>query len=317
MSAIFDIVNSVLPNNGDTGGLLGLAGGAPFAGDNTGFVDIAGSPFTAGTDLQPLARAGGSAALGALAGGINFGDTLGATAGVDTGFAGDVGTFGSESSGFGTDSSFIEGGSGLSSPPGMSPGADQFGNFDMGSGPSGTEPFTGGEATPATKSITDNLSELWKKYQSLTKSPIGTAYNIGSGLYGLLQGRNLQQLAKTAADKQDPFASQRAQYQQMLAQLTSTGDVTKLPGYAAGLEAVNRGQAAGGYLGSGNQVLANSTYGTNLYNSTVAQLGGLAGGNFAPGGAGNTLLSGNVSGLQLQGNALNRLGMGASQLFTP
>lgn len=275
------------------GGFLGGAELGAGAGVGAEGSDIFGSTqiggFTSDVGQSAAGYAPGTALGQSLTSGVNSLGQIASDASSILGPSGSVGTFGD--------------------PAMFTPGAGADLTSAFG-GPAGAGAGTG------FGSLADNLAELWKKYQGLTKSPLGTAFNIGSGLYGLLQGRNLQKLASTAADRQDPFASQRGQYQQQLADLVRTGDVTKLPGYAAGLQAVNRSQAAGGYLGSGNQVLADATYGTNLYNSTVAQLGGLAGAGFGPGGAGNTLLAGNTGSLQLTGNALNRIGLGLSSMTT-
>lgn len=76
---------------------------------------------------------------------------------------------------------------------------------------------------------------------------------IGSGLYGIAAGQQQQALARQAAERfQMP-----------------TADVTQLPGYQAGLEAVQRSLAAQGYQGSGNMMAALQNYGQNAYQQAV------------------------------------------------
>lgn len=73
--------------------------------------------------------------------------------------------------------------------------------------------------------------------------PMGIA-NIISGLYGFDQSRKLQKSMRPP----------------------NPGDVTKTPGYEAGLEAVQRSMGAQGYQGSGNMMAALQKYGGDAYN---------------------------------------------------
>lgn len=67
-----------------------------------------------------------------------------------------------------------------------------------------------------------------------------------------------------------------------LAQLPSPGQVTSIPGYQAGLDAVQRSMAAQGYQGSGNMMAALSKYGGDAYNQYVQQRLASAQGQMAP-----------------------------------
>ena len=69
------------------------------------------------------------------------------------------------------------------------------------------------------------------------------------GLYGLSESLRLQRMAK----------------------LPSPGEVTSLPGYEAGMEAVRRSMASQGYQGSGNMMAAMAKYGGDFYNQAVGQ----------------------------------------------
>lgn len=136
--------------------------------------------------------------------------------------------------------------------------------------------------------------------------------NLGSGLYGMYLSNQQRQLAQQAAGMQDPFGPYRGQYATQLSQLMADpSKITTYPGYEAGLEGVNRGMAASGYLGSGNQMAALQKYAGDFYNNAVAQLGGLAGATFAPTG-GSMLLQGNMNAANLASSSLGTLGYGAA-----
>lgn len=109
-----------------------------------------------------------------------------------------------------------------------------------------------------------------------------SAYNMGTGLYGLYNAEEARRAAKQP-QVYDPFGPQRAQYQQQLAELTA--DPSKIqsdPGYTSGLQAVQRTMAAQGYLGSGNMMNEIANFGGNFYNQAVSRLSGLAGANIGP-----------------------------------
>jgi hypothetical protein len=100
----------------------------------------------------------------------------------------------------------------------------------------------------------------------------------------------------------DPFAKYRAGYGSQLAALeANSGSITTRPGYQAGLQAVQRGAAAGGYLGSGNEMAALAKYGGSFYEQEAARLAGLAGAGQAPG-------TGQVPAAMLAGQALAGFG---------
>lgn len=120
--------------------------------------------------------------------------------------------------------------------------------------------------------------------------PLSNLTNIGSGLYGLMQGRQM------AAPGQQANA-------ELTKLMQDPNYIRSMPGYDAGIQAVNRGMAAGGYIGSGNQMTALQDYGGKFYNDTMARLSGV-------GGTAN-------AGLNLQGNALNRLAMGFGGMNFP
>lgn len=130
-----------------------------------------------------------------------------------------------------------------------------------------------------------------------------------AGLQGAKDSENSAdkafELANEMIQRSDPFyryrehAGQRMVDRQLQLENYSVdpGDVTQIPGYQAGLEAVQRAGAAQGFTGSGNMVKALQDYGGNFWNAerqfrvgerTALQgerdkLAGYAGGNVAPG----------------------------------
>ena len=92
-----------------------------------------------------------------------------------------------------------------------------------------------------------------------------------NSLYGIYQGQQLQKLAEQRQAQQNQYADMLAGLMRNPSSLVNT------PGYQAGLEAVQRGLAASGYLGSGNEMTALLNYGGNIYDQQVARLAGLAG----------------------------------------
>lgn len=159
------------------------------------------------------------------------------------------------------------------------------------------------------------MEELMKMVMG--KNPWGNIFNIGRGIYGLHQSRDMQKLAEQAMKTENPFGPYRDEYAQKLRGLyADPSSITKMPGYEAGIQAVNRGMAKSGYLGSGNQMTALQKFGGDFFNAEADRLAMLAGAKFAPGG-GSQLLQGSIAAKQLEGNALNTLiygvlGAGAS-----
>lgn len=116
-----------------------------------------------------------------------------------------------------------------------------------------------------------------------------TGQLIGGGLNALLGGGS-KSGATAAASAADPFASQRAQYQPMLAQLMSGQFSPSDPSYAwrfqQGQQATDRAQAAMGNLMSGNRLAALTQYGQGMASTEyqnqfnrLALLSGASGGS--------------------------------------
>lgn len=145
--------------------------------------------------------------------------------------------------------------------------------------------------------------------------PWGTMASVGSiatGLFGLDERKKLQRTASQAAQMQDPFGSQRPQYQAQLAALMANPQsITNVPGFDAGRLAVERSMAAQGYNPasskiSGNYLDAMGQYGGNFYNQEVQRLMQLAGAGIPPSG-GNILMSGQMGSTALTGQALQSI----------
>lgn len=132
-----------------------------------------------------------------------------------------------------------------------------------------------------------------------TLSGVGDLLRGGFGLY---QANQLKQAAKPSAINQQAEG-------QLQALMADPSSVTKLPGYEAGLEAMQRGMAAGGFLGSGNMATALQKYGGDFYNNAIGQYA-----NLSQLGRGNEA-NYRMGSIQLAGQALNSLGYGGLKLF--
>lgn len=136
--------------------------------------------------------------------------------------------------------------------------------------------------------------------------PLSSLLSLASGAYGLSNAAQMQKLAEQAG------ASTRyaPQYAAQLSQLMQNpSSITSMPGYEAGMTAVERSMAAQGYQGSGNMAAALQQYGGNFFNSQVAQLQGLAN----PSGAG-AAMSGMGTANEAASSALGALGYGVRGL---
>jgi hypothetical protein len=178
-----------------------------------------------------------------------------------------------------------------------------------GLGPSTQSPALGSAtATAAAQNL--QTSAFLEEIKKMLNNPWLRAANTASGILGLMKASELSKLAQRAASQQDPFGPYRAGYAEDLRRLmTNPADVTKLPGYEAGIEAVNRGLAKAGYLGSGNQMAALQQYGGAFYDQAAQRLAQLAGAQFPPSG-GEALLRGGALQTDLMSRALASLAMG-------
>jgi len=145
--------------------------------------------------------------------------------------------------------------------------------------------------------------------------PWGTMASAGSivtGIMGLNERKKIQEAGMRAAEMQDPFGSQRPQYQAQLARLMADpSSITSVPGFDAGRLAVERSMAAQGYNPASSKVSGNyldsmGTYGGNFYNQELARLMQLAGAGIGPSG-GNLMLSGQMGSSALTGQAIQSI----------
>ena len=177
--------------------------------------------------------------------------------------------------------------------PGLSmdtgPAGGGIGNAPSYGGPGTEGAGAAGEGAP---SFYDQMLERLKSFAG-GKGNLRGGLNIASGLTQLSRGRSLSRSS-------DPFAKYRAGYGAQLAALEANpSSMTNLPGYQAGLQAIQRAGAAQGYTGSGNMAVSLAKYGGDFYNQQVNRLAGLAGAG-APVGQG-----------AMEGNAMEGAGIGA------
>ena len=167
-------------------------------------------------------------------------------------------------------------------------------DFSSGFGPVGAGDVGTGYSSYAEPSF-------WSRFQG---NPWLKAMSYGSGAIGVLGG--IESLKRPAV--YDPFAGQRGQYQEQLSRLASDPSyITQLPGYQAGLQAIERSMAANGYLGSGNMMLALQDYGGKAYSDEFARLSSLAGAGISP-----MPDNSRAQGLEMLSRGLASIGFGAA-----
>lgn len=103
----------------------------------------------------------------------------------------------------------------------------------------------------------------------------------------------------------DPVQAQRGQYMDQLKAFVSNPDISSVPGYKAGLEAVEDAGAAQGFTGGGNMATSLLKYGGSVANQWLQSLMQLAGFNLAP-----TNVSGGVIGAAEGSAGLLSAGLG-------
>lgn len=275
--------------------LPGLGGGEAAAGSGANLASMGGAQ-----GLMPGAAAGLSEMGGGtgLMYGLDAGSSLGAMGGLT---AADLGMMG------GVDYSLA--GAGLGGLGMTAPG------FDMGAmGGMGPVDYSLGSATGiGTTGGGGGMMDMFRRRMAaMGMTPgnlgmIGGGLNIASGLYGLNAAQQMSQMAQRA----DPFAGYRPGYAAQLAQLTADPSrITSMPGYRAGMQAVQRSMAAQGYQGSGNMMAAMSKYGGDFYNQEVNRLAALGGANISP----QTALMGQGMASDLASRGLASLGYGTRMM---
>lgn len=152
------------------------------------------------------------------------------------------------------------------------------------------------------------IEQLLKRYGLGKGGNASGIMNLLSSGIGLYQSGRARNTAERASSMENPFGPERAKYAGMLSNLMSNPDsITSMPGYKAGLTAVERKMASQGYVGSGNMGAALQEYGGKFFNDEAARLSRLAGADFGPGG-GNQLIAGNRDANDLLSKSLASLG---------
>jgi len=197
---------------------------------------------------------------------------------------------------------------------GMDYGAPDLGGWAGGAGGYGME--AGGRDT-SNWLFNSPLKSLQGWAQNTGVQPWGSSSNLmsmGSGIYGLMEADKLKKMAMLAQQQADPWGASggRAMAGGQLQQLLQDPNmVTSMPGWKAGLQAVQR--KMGTMPGSGNMMSALSEYGGNFYNNALSQLGGLAGANANPAAAQQLALSGMGMGTDVASRSLATLGYGVQR----
>jgi len=179
-------------------------------------------------------------------------------------------------------------------------GADLQGAFGGEAGPGGPGGATFG-AEPAGQSYYQQFLD-WMKKRGMLKTGM-QGLNAVSGIYGMNKARQLEKLAQAASPMRTQAVSDAAALQ------ADPSRVTSLPGYKAGLQAVERRMASQGYLGSGNMMVALRDYGGKQYDTELARLTALA----QPSA---TELQGTIAANQMRNQSLKSLGYAAMGLFS-
>lgn len=171
----------------------------------------------------------------------------------------------------------------------------------------------------------------------MSLATVASIITIGGGIYSATRSqRNTQNAANAAADRADPFGDYRAQFANRLESgfdALTRFDPTQIsldPAYQfrlkSGIDAINRGAAANGMLGSGNRLIALQELGQGLasdftqqqWNRNMGILGML--GQFSgattgsPASAGNLMLQGGQAANSQFNQGLNAIGSGLGGL---
>jgi hypothetical protein len=127
------------------------------------------------------------------------------------------------------------------------------------------------------------FSNLGTGASAVGGTPFGQILQGLGGIFGGLVGHNTAPNPSALAAQADPFAAARPQFTAAaLNMLQHPESISSTPGFKAGTEAVNRGMAAQGFLGSGNQSAALMNFGENFWLNDMMQLAQLGGANVNP-----------------------------------
>ena len=198
---------------------------------------------------------------------------------------------------------------------GQAPAAGGTAAGDVATGFSGAGAGLGGAGVPTGTAAAGAASGL----SSLTNPGLLTSLGqVGIGAAGLATASGLKSSAAATAASVDPFGPNRAQYATQLNALMAdpSGKLTSIPGYQAGLEAVERSGASQGWTGSGNMMAALQQYGGSFYQQQLQNLMQLSGANWnnAP-AAGQIAQQGQTNAASITASAINPLVTGATGLI--
>lgn len=169
--------------------------------------------------------------------------------------------------------------------------------------------LTGSTDLANTAANSDLMSSIWKSPTTKSLADMFSSLGSNTGWLDLLKGgMSLYQSSQMAKNGTPSPAAQIAN-SQLAALLADPSSMTKLPGYEAGIQAVQRSGAANGYLGSGNMQVGLSKYAGDFYNNTLRQLSSIA-------NEGRGIdQQYNLASTALTGHAINNFGYGLTKLF--
>lgn len=286
-------------------GLLGGGAGAG-AGATTGTSGVGTTTAGAGTDIF----GGNGMATG-------FTDTGTAGGALDTGYAGSGAVTGSTvPSVFNAakDSQLASEQLGLTGAdtnygPGAAPVPGGPGNTPYPIGPDGQPVMTNNNPPGTTPPGVSPPGTTPPTIPGLPGNFLDWLSKLVPGITSLLSGNQGSDLAKEILDRSDPFYKYRAGYGSKLNDLwNDPSTITQMPGYKAGMTAVERSLASQGYTGSGNMMAALQEYGGGFFDKTLDQLETLSGARTTPG-------NGALGAAQLLSAAQGTQGYGISQLL--
>lgn len=158
-------------------------------------------------------------------------------------------------------------------------------------------------------------SDVLKRLMSnFGKNPLSGAWNVYSGIQGMNNSDKLGKMAESMAGRADPFAQYRPEFAAQLAGLMrDPSKVTSMPGYQAGLEAVQRSMASQGYTGSGNMMAELAKYGGNFFGQEVNRLAGLSGANVNPATSASMYTDSMMNSMMGQMSSMGLIGGGLRQ----
>lgn len=144
---------------------------------------------------------------------------------------------------------------------------------------------------------------------------LGSGLEIAGGLFGLYSGSENMVAMRRQREMQQQLQRQQQQYRDQLTALSNNpGSIQNLPGYQAGLTAVERKMASQGFQGSGNMMAELANYGQTAYNNQFTQLSNLAGLGYNPASMTQGQYDFGNTGSNQFGMALNRLGTDAKSI---